>query len=220
MLGGDWPSCPREERETVNGEVISVSRSAGHTFVKANGRAVRLLAGLGVEGDAHMGETVKHRSRVRQDPTQPNLRQVHLIHADLHDELRAAGFDVSAGQMDENVTTRGVDLLGLPTGTTLHLGETASVEVTGLRNPCKQLDASCRTSWRPCSTATMRETSSARRASWAPSSRGARCGPGTGCGSSCRQGRTIRSKRSDEDGREPFPPILPDWRRQGMGPVA
>jgi MOSC domain-containing protein YiiM len=140
MLGGDWPSCPREERETVNGEVISVSRSAGHTFVKANGRAVRLLAGLGVEGDAHMGETVKHRSRVRQDPTQPNLRQVHLIHAELHDELRAAGFDVSAGQMDENVTTRGVDLLGLPTGTTLHLGETASVEVTGLRNPCKQLD--------------------------------------------------------------------------------
>ena len=124
----------------MNGEVISVSRSAGHTFAKANGDAVRLLAGLGVEGDAHMGGTVKHRSRVRRDPTQPNLRQVHLIHAELHDELRAAGFDVSAGQMGENVTTRGVDLLGLPTGTTLHLGETASVEVTGLRNPCKQLD--------------------------------------------------------------------------------
>lgn len=124
----------------MNGEVISVSRSAGHTFAKANGDAVRLLAGLGVEGDAHMGGTVKHRSRVRRDPTQPNLRQVQLIHVELHDELRAAGFDVSAGQMGENVTTRGVDLLGLPTGTTLHLGETASVEVTGLRNPCKQLD--------------------------------------------------------------------------------
>lgn len=124
----------------MNGEVISVSRSAGHTFGKSNAGAIRLLAGLGVEGDAHMGERVKHRSRVRQDPTQPNLRQVHLIHAELHDELRAAGFDVSAGQMGENVTTRDVDLLGLPTGTTLRLGETASVEVTGLRNPCKQLD--------------------------------------------------------------------------------
>ena len=87
-----------------------------------------------------MGETVRHRSRVRQDPTQPNLMQVHLIHAELHDELRAVGFDVSAGAMGENVTTRGVDLLGLPTGTTLLLGGTASVEVTGLRNSCKQLD--------------------------------------------------------------------------------
>ena len=124
----------------MNGEVTSVSRSAGHTFGKTNAGAIRLLAGLGVEGDAHMGERVKHRSRVRRDPTQPNLRQVHLIHAELHDELRAAGFDVSAGQMGENVTTRGVDLLGLPTGATLRLGGTASVEVTGLRDPCKQLD--------------------------------------------------------------------------------
>ena len=124
----------------MNGEVISVGRSAGHTFGKPAEDGIRLLAGLGVEGDAHMGETVRHRSRVRQDPTQPNLRQVHLIHAELHDELRAAGFDVSAGGMGENVTTRGVDLLGLPAGTTLRLGGTASVEVTGLRNPCKQLD--------------------------------------------------------------------------------
>jgi MOSC domain-containing protein YiiM len=93
-----------------------------------------------VEGDAHLGETVKHRSRVARDPTQPNLRQVHLIHAELHDELRAAGFVVSAGQMGENVTTRGVDLLGLPTGTRLRLGNSAVVEITGLRNPCVQLD--------------------------------------------------------------------------------
>jgi MOSC domain-containing protein YiiM len=93
-----------------------------------------------VEGDAHLGETVKHRSRVARDPSQPNLRQVHLIHAELHDELRAAGFAVSAGQMGENVTTRGIDLLGLPTGTRLRLGKTAVVEVTGLRNPCIQLD--------------------------------------------------------------------------------
>jgi MOSC domain-containing protein YiiM len=95
---------------------------------------------LGVEGDAHLGETVKHRSRLARDPTQPNLRQVHLIHAELHDELQAAGFVVSAGQMGENITTRGVDLLALPTGTQLHLGKTAVVEITGLRNPCVQLD--------------------------------------------------------------------------------
>jgi hypothetical protein len=96
--------------------------------------------GHGVEDDAHLGRTVKHRSRVARDPTKPNLRQVHLIHAELHDELRAAGFVVSAGEMGENVTTRGVDLLGLPTGTRLHLGDSAVVEITGLRNPCAQLD--------------------------------------------------------------------------------
>lgn len=99
------------------------------------------MAGLGVEGDAHSGRTVQHRSRVARDPTQPNLRQVHLIHAELHDALNAAGFCVSAGDMGENITTRGVDLLGLPAGTRLHLGASAVVEVTGLRNPCPQLDA-------------------------------------------------------------------------------
>ena len=120
--------------------VIAVSRSAGHTFSKANQDCIRLVAGQGVAGDAHSGETVKHRSRVTQEPTQPNLRQVHLIHAELFDELRGGGFDVSAGQMGENVTTRGVDLLGLPTGARLHLGTSAVIEVTGLRNPCAQLD--------------------------------------------------------------------------------
>jgi MOSC domain-containing protein YiiM len=124
----------------MGGVATAVSRSATHTLIKPNEDSVRLLAGLGVEGDAHLGETVKHRSRVARDPSQPNLRQVHLIHAELHDELRAAGFAVSAGQMGENVTTRGLDLLGLPTGTRLHLGDTAVVEVTGLRNPCAQLD--------------------------------------------------------------------------------
>lgn len=93
-----------------------------------------------MEGDTHAGVTVQHRSRVAQDPRQPNLRQVHLIHAELFEELHAAGFDISAGQMGENVTTRGNDLLGLPTGTRLTLGHQAVVEVTGLRNPCAQLD--------------------------------------------------------------------------------
>ncbi len=120
--------------------VTAVSRSGTHTLIKPNQESIRLLAGLGVEGDAHLGETVKHRSRVARDPSQPNLRQVHLIHAELHDELEAAGFTVSAGQMGENVTTRGLDLLALPAGTRLHLGDVAIVEVTGLRNPCAQLD--------------------------------------------------------------------------------
>lgn len=124
----------------MNGVVTAVSRSAKHTLIKPNEDSIRLLAGLGVEGDAHQGATVRHRSRVVRDPSQPNLRQVHLIHAELHHELREAGFAVLAGQMGENVTTEGVDLLGLPTGTRLHLGETAVVEVTGLRNPCAQLD--------------------------------------------------------------------------------
>ncbi|HEX6202475.1 MAG TPA: MOSC domain-containing protein [Thermoanaerobaculia bacterium] len=120
--------------------VTAVSRSAGHTFSKTPQPAIRLVAGLGVEGDAHQGATVQHRSRVARDPTQPNLRQVHLIHAELHDELAAAGFDVGPGDLGENVTTRGVDLLALPAGTRLRLGTDAVVEVTGLRNPCVQLD--------------------------------------------------------------------------------
>jgi MOSC domain-containing protein YiiM len=102
--------------------------------------SITLVEGLGVDGDAHLGETVQHLSRVRRDPTQPNLRQVHLIHSELQDELRAAGFDVAPGEMGENVTTRGVDLLGLPVGARLRLGDQALIEITGLRNPCKQLN--------------------------------------------------------------------------------
>jgi MOSC domain-containing protein YiiM len=124
----------------MSGQVVAVSRSPGHTFSKRNADAIRLLAGLGVEGDAHAGEKVRHRSRVARDPDQPNLRQVHLIAAELYDELRAAGFPVVPGQLGENVTTRGVDLLGLGAGTRLRLAD-ATVEVTGLRNPCRQLDA-------------------------------------------------------------------------------
>jgi MOSC domain-containing protein YiiM len=124
----------------LNGVVTAVSRSGMHTMSKPNQESIQLLTGLGVAGDVHQGETVKHRSRVKRDPTQPNLRQVHLIHAELHDELHNAGFGVSAGEMGENITTRGVDLLKLPVGTRLLLGDTATVEVTGLRNPCAQLN--------------------------------------------------------------------------------
>jgi len=120
--------------------VVAVSRSAGHTMGKPNAECITLLAGLGVEGDAHAGTTVKHRSRVAADPSRPNLRQVHLIHAELHEAIASSGFTVTPGQMGENVTTRGIDLLALPTGTRLHLGTAAVVEVTGLRNPCTQLD--------------------------------------------------------------------------------
>jgi MOSC domain-containing protein YiiM len=124
----------------TTGVITAVSRSAEYTFSKPNADGIMLVAGLGVEGDVHQGVTVKHRSRVARDPSQPNLRQVHLIHSELHDELRAAGFTVEPGQIGENVTTRGIDLLALPTGTRLHLGDEAVVEVTGLRNPCLQLE--------------------------------------------------------------------------------
>ena len=120
--------------------VVAVSAARGHHFSKTPQLAIRLVAGMGVAGDAHAGATVKHRSRVARDPTQPNLRQVHLIHAELFAELDAAGFRVAAADLGENVTTEGLDLLGLPTGTRLRLGTEAVVEVTGLRNPCIQID--------------------------------------------------------------------------------
>jgi MOSC domain-containing protein YiiM len=124
----------------VTGFVVAVSCSGSHTMSKPALETIRLLAGLGVEGDAHLGKTVQHLYPMKRDPTRPNLRQVHLIHAELHDELRAAGFAMAPGEMGENVTTRGIDLLGLPTRTRLRLGDAAIIEVTGLRNPCHQLD--------------------------------------------------------------------------------
>lgn len=120
--------------------ILAVSLRRGHHFSKTPALSIRILEGLGVEGDGHAGLTVKHRSRVRRDPTQPNLRQVHLIHAELFDELRGKGFEVKPGDLGENVTTQGVDLLSLAQGTRLHLGDSAIVEVTGLRNPCVQID--------------------------------------------------------------------------------
>ena len=120
--------------------IAAVNKSPDHRFSKATCRSITLIAGHGIEGDAHAGDTVKHRSRVAIDPNQPNLRQVHLIHAELHHELKAKGFDILPGEMGENITTRGLDLLALPRATLLEIGPDAIIEVTGLRNPCKQLD--------------------------------------------------------------------------------
>lgn len=120
--------------------MVAVAASPVHRFSKQTLPVIRLVEGLGVEGDAHLGTTVQHRSRLRQDPTAPNLRQVHLISADLFEEVLAEGHRVVAGELGENVTTTGVDLLALPAGTLLLLGETAEVRVTGLRNPCRQID--------------------------------------------------------------------------------
>jgi hypothetical protein len=125
----------------MNAVVTAASLSTKHSFSKSNQQSIKLLAGLGVEGDAHAGETVKHRSRVAKDPSQLNLRQVHLIHAELHDELYSKGFKLLPGQMGENITTRGIDLLGLPTATQLHIGNNAVIQITGLRNPCTQLNS-------------------------------------------------------------------------------
>lgn len=121
-------------------QVLAVHRSSTHSFSKFGEDAITLVAGLGVEGDAHAGATVRHRSRLRRDPSQPNLRQVHLLHAELFDELMAKDLPVWPGDMGENITTRGIDLLALPAGTRLRIGTKAVVELTGLRNPCSQMD--------------------------------------------------------------------------------
>lgn len=125
----------------MDGHVVAVALDAGHRFSKKVVETINIRAGLGVEGDAHAGTTVKHRSRVKVDPSQPNLRQVHLIHSELFDEVGAQGFDVKPADLGENITTRGIDLLGLPRGTVLKVGETVRLEVTGLRNPCSQIEA-------------------------------------------------------------------------------
>jgi MOSC domain-containing protein YiiM len=124
----------------MTGRVIAVHRSSSHDFSKHPEEAITLVEGLGVAGDAHAGTTVKHRSRVARDPSAPNLRQVHLLHAELFDELVERDHAVFPGDLGENVTTRGIDLLALPQGTVLRLGDTAQVQVTGLRNPCSQID--------------------------------------------------------------------------------
>ena len=121
-------------------EVVAVSISPAHDFTKKPQPAIELIAGLGVAGDTHMGRTVQHRSRVAKNPDQPNLRQVHLIHQELLNELRKAGFDVFPGAMGENITTRGVALLSLPAGARVAIGAAAVIEITGLRNPCSQLN--------------------------------------------------------------------------------
>jgi len=124
----------------MNGVIVAVASSGQHGFSKTVVSEVMLIEGLGIQGDAHAGTTVKHRSRVARDPSQPNLRQVHLLQVELLDELRARGFPIVPGALGENVTTSGVDLLGLPAGTLLHLGGQAVVRVTGLRNPCSQIE--------------------------------------------------------------------------------
>lgn len=120
--------------------IIGLARDTEHRFSKQPCTALRLIAGLGVEGDAHAGALVQHLSRMAKDPTAPNLRQVHLIHAELFDELAAQGFTVGPAQLGENVTTRGIDLLGLSRGTRLRIGSEAVIEITGLRNPCYQIN--------------------------------------------------------------------------------
>ena len=124
----------------MTGRVLAVSLSGRHKFSKQTQLSIRLVAGLGIEGDAHMGATVRHRSRVAKAPDAPNLRQAHLIHAELFDELRPRGFALHPGDLGENITTTGIDLLALPRGARLRLGNEAVVEVTGLRNPCSQID--------------------------------------------------------------------------------
>lgn len=124
----------------MTGQLAALARSAEHSFSKEAVDTLRLITGIGVEGDAHAGETVQHLSRVAVDPAQSNLRQVHIIHAELLDKLADEGFAVAPGQLGENMVTRGIDLLDLPTGTLLQIGASVRLAVTGLRNPCKQIE--------------------------------------------------------------------------------
>ena len=121
-------------------DVIAVHSRARHSFSKDTVECIELIVGHGVQGDAHFGVTVKHRSRVAKNPREPNLRQVHLLHEELFEELRECGFAVFPGQMGENITTRGIDLLHLSAGTQLQIGDHAIVRLTGLRNPCRQIE--------------------------------------------------------------------------------
>ena len=122
------------------GHVVAVSLRQGHHFSKTNASRIRLIQGIGIDGDGHAGATVQHRSHETRDPQRPNLRQVHLVHSELFDELRTKGFNIAPGEIGENITTSGIDLLALPAATRLAIGETAIIEITGLRNPCWQLD--------------------------------------------------------------------------------
>ena len=126
--------------EPLPGHVVAVSRDDVHRFSKPARESITLIAGIGVEGDAHAGATVQHLSRIKRDPTTPNLRQVHLIHSELFDDMAERGHEVTPGALGENITTAGIDLLGLPRGTRLELGEDAVIEITGLRNPCAQIN--------------------------------------------------------------------------------
>jgi len=128
-------------KQTEQGSVFAVCSSPEHTFSKEILSSIKLLKGIGVQGDTHSGKTIQHRSRVAVEPTQPNLRQVHLIARELFDELKNKGFDIKEGDLGENITTQGIDLLNLPKGTILIIGEeNVEIEITGLRNPCKQID--------------------------------------------------------------------------------
>src|SRR5690242_6755401 len=139
MVAASSPVPPTSP--TTGPQVVAVAASSEHGFSKQTRPVVRLVEGLGVEGDAHHGRTVQHLSRMRRAPAEPNLRQVHLIQAELFQEMLPAGHRVLPGQLGENVTTTGLDLLALPVGTVLLLGDTAEVRLTGLRNPCRQIDA-------------------------------------------------------------------------------
>ena len=128
------------EADTATGVVVAVAKDGEHRFSKVPAAAITIISGLGVEGDGHKGVTIQHRSRVAADSTQPNLRQVHLLHTELFEELGKRGFTVSRGDMGENIATRGIDLLGLPRGCRLRVGPQVVLEVTGLRNPCAQIE--------------------------------------------------------------------------------
>ena len=122
------------------GKVFSVSKKSTHEFSKEIQEKIKLITMHGVDGDAHAGKYVKHRSRVKKDPNQLNIRQVHLMTSELLEEFQGAGHHIKPGDLGENITTVGIDLINLPKGTILKIGPEAEVEITGLREPCKVIE--------------------------------------------------------------------------------
>jgi len=118
--------------------VLSVSMSSSHGFSKRPTDYIYLLSGCGVQGDVHCSGAASSN----------NKRQVHLIASELLTELarkdsKGRAYIISPGALGENITTKGIDLVGLNEGTRLHFGDGddhAIVRITGLRNPKKRLD--------------------------------------------------------------------------------
>ena len=127
-------------RVRLPGTVLSVSRDDKHRFSKPTVSSIRLVAGFGVEGDSHAGATVQHLYEKKRNPSAPNLCQVHFMAAELFDDLVPTGYTVAPGELGENVTTEGINLMSLPLGTQLHLGAQAVVSVTGMRSPCSLIN--------------------------------------------------------------------------------
>ena len=103
------------------GTVLSVNLSPKKTMRKARGTEATLVLDRGFENDAHAGDW---------------HRQVSLLAQESIDTMVAKGLDVGPGDFAENITTRGIDLLALPVGSVLRIGDGAVVEISQIGKVC------------------------------------------------------------------------------------